>query len=160
MKTREEYAKEYWHSYKGTSKEDDEAFRNAIFTAFIHGFDRANGNSIAQSVAIGHFKSERDIHIAESNQFVIDATAKIKELSDQLKEKAENGCCIVEHGWRMAAEHDLKDHKEYLRKAVNRCADLSDLASRILTKLKEVAVCSLYKDEIEWQQELDRIKNN
>lgn len=32
-------------------------------------------------------------------------------LEAQLKQKAENGCCIVEHGWRISAEYEVEKLK-------------------------------------------------
>lgn len=38
MLDREKYVWEYWHSFKGTSLENDLQFKDAIFSAFIHGY--------------------------------------------------------------------------------------------------------------------------
>ncbi len=45
---------------------------------------------------------EKDVY-AENEKL----RAENAELKSALKLKAENGCCIVEHGWRMTAEHKL-----------------------------------------------------
>lgn len=40
---------------------------------------------------------------------------KEKEMKEaELKMKAESGCCIVEHGWRMEAEHKLKEAEKVI----------------------------------------------
>lgn len=42
--------------------------------------------------------------------------AENEELKLELKQKAENGCCIVEHGHRVKAQHDLASAKELIGK--------------------------------------------
>jgi hypothetical protein len=45
MDKREQAANEYWHSFKGTSLEHDEQFKSAIYSAFIHGYQKSNRNN-------------------------------------------------------------------------------------------------------------------
>jgi hypothetical protein len=47
-----------------------------------------------------------EIHVIEKSEF--------DKLAVELQQKNENGCCIVEHGYRMAAEHEVKRLKAEL----------------------------------------------
>jgi hypothetical protein len=45
----------------------------------------------------------------ERENHIQNLEAELAEAKSQLKMKAENGCCIVEHGWRIKAERDLTE---------------------------------------------------
>ena len=109
-----------------TTPEEDE------FTAFATGFDAGISaykemlegevralviNKIDNDGSFKSYnvvtKSEYDEALAKIQQ----QAEKIESLENDLKTKAENGCCIVEHGWRMEAEHRVKQLESLLKEA-------------------------------------------
>lgn len=62
-------------------------------------------------IGAAHFRTERDIHIKESETFVQEATEKINQLSAQVKQQAQNIEDMVTENEQLKAEiKRLQDH--------------------------------------------------
>lgn len=69
------------------------------------------------------FYNESHIHVIEKS-YVDTLQAELDEALAKLRLKDECGCCIVEHGWRMSAEHKTKALESRLKRAESLLRDV------------------------------------
>lgn len=80
IKSKEDLAKEYWHSFKGTSLEHDEELKMKIFSSFIHGYNSGRKfRSTRQELVADIYKMLQSVDVSSSDDINLLFSKKVVE---------------------------------------------------------------------------------